>query len=182
MEQKIQNSGEPEAGSENTTAFRKTYDELVRIAERYAEFAQSTRQAYIRLLLTLSSGSLVASISLLRSSISADTVCLTLLPVSWGFLGISVFTCLLHFASNHSYAFEFSTLRVLIDEAEESMKESSFSDRVKAAKAFVDQIKQIEDDRGLKWEERQSVIALASFFLGLLTLIVFATKNLPWGS
>ena len=42
------------------------------------EFAQSTRQAFIRLL-PLSSGSLFASISLLRL-ISADTVWLALLP------------------------------------------------------------------------------------------------------
>ena len=178
----MQNSADPEAESKNITAFRETYNELVRRAERYAEFAQSTRQAYIRLLLTLSSGSLVASISLLRSSISADTVWLALLPVSWGFLGISVFTCLLHFASNHSYELEVARLMVS-DGAEELTKELNLSDQEKAVYAFHIQAKQLEAEtpgNDLKWDTPQSVIALTSFFLGLLTLSVFATKNLPW--
>ena len=41
----MQNSAEPEAGSENTTVFCETCNELVRTTERYLEFAQSTRQA-----------------------------------------------------------------------------------------------------------------------------------------
>ena len=172
------NSADPEAGSETTTAFREAYNEAVRTIERYFEFAQSTRQAFIRLLLTLSAGSLVASISLLRFTDNAETAWLALLPISWGFLGISVVTCLLHFASNHSYVWLFRSAR-LLDDAKESTKELGFSDRLEAAEALLDHIQQV-DDGGLKWDMYQSVIALTSFSLGLLTLIVFATKNLPW--
>ena len=88
--------------------------------------------------------------------------------------------CLLHFGSNHSYVLMFSPLRVF-DDPKESTKESVSSDRLAAAEAVIDQAKQF-DDSDLKWEMRQSVIALVSFSLGLLTLIVFATKNLPWPS
>ena len=82
--------------------FVKLATKPVRTSERYLEFAQSTRQAFIRLLLTLSAGSLVASISLLRFTVNAETAWLALLPISWGFLGIGVIVCLLHFGSNHS--------------------------------------------------------------------------------
>ena len=118
----MQNSGDPETEDGNTPAFREAYSEIVRVTERYMEFAQSTRQAFIRLLLTLSSGALVASISLLRFPIRADTVWLTLLPIAWGFLGISVFACVLHFAGNHSYTWVAGALRIFIDEAEELTK------------------------------------------------------------
>ena len=176
----MQNSIDPEAGSEKTTAFRETYDKLSRTVEQYLEFAQSTRQAFIRLLLTLSAGSLVASISLLRFTVNAETAWIALLPISWVFLGISVLICLLHFASNYSYVWMLGLSRFFIDDAKESTKESVLADRVKAAEAFNDKIKDMKDDSDLKWDWRLSVSALISFFLGLLTLVVFATKNLPW--
>ena len=176
----MQNNAEPEAVSGNTPAFREAYSEIVRVIERYIEFAQSTRQAFIRLLLTLSSGSLLASISLLRFLISADTVWIALLPIAWGFLGISVFACVLHFAGNHSYTWVGGALRIFIDEAEELTKELSLSNQEKASEVLKIRLKQFENDAELKMEHRQSRVALASFLLGLLTLIVFATKNLPW--
>ena len=178
----MQNSGDPETEGGNTPTFREVYSEIVRVTERYMEFAQSTRQAFIRLLLALSSGSLLASISLLRFLISADTVWLALLPIAWGFLGISVFACVLHFAGNHSYTWVGGVLRAFIDQAEELTKESSLSNQDKAAAALTVRLKQFENDADLKMEHRQAGVALASFFLGLLTLIVFATKNLPWGT
>ena len=178
----MQNSGDPETEGGNTPTFREVYSELVRVIERYLEFAQSTRQAFIRLLLALSSGSLVASISLLRFLISADTVWLALLPIAWGFLGISVFACVIHFAGNHSYTWVGDALRFFIDDAEELTKKSSRSNQDKAAAALTVRLEQFENQADLKMERRQAGVALASFFLGLLTLIVFATKNLPWGT
>ena len=93
-----------------------------------------------------------------------------------------MFTCLLHFASNHSYELEVSRLMVSYG-AEELTKKLDLSDQEKAVYAFQIQVKQFAAEapaNSLKWDTPQSVIALASFFLGLLTLIVFATKNLPW--
>ena len=175
----MQNSADPEAGSESTTAFSETYKEILWILERYFEFAQSTQQAFIRLLLTLSSGSLVASISLLRFTVNAETAWLALLPISWGFLGISVIVCLLHVGSTRNYLLTFVTLRFFADPTE-STKESGWAARLSATETILDRLKQFSDDSDLKWDRRQSVIALTSFSLGLLTLLVFATKNLPW--
>ena len=176
----MQNSDDSETEGGNTPAFREAYSEIARATEQYIEFAQSTRQTFIRLLLTLSSGSLLASISLIRFLISADTVWLALLPIAWGFLGISVFACVLHFAGNHSYTWVGGVLRIFIDDAEELTKELSLSNQDKAAEVLKIRLKQLENDADLKMEHRKSGVALASFFLGLLTLIVFATKNLPW--
>ena len=83
---KIQNSDDSDSEVVNTVEFSEAFRELLKKAARYAQFAQSTRQAFIRLLMALSSGSLLALISLLKSWISADTVWLALLPISWGFL------------------------------------------------------------------------------------------------
>ena len=176
----MQNSGDPETEDGNTAGFREAYSEIVRVTERYMEFAQSTRQALIRLLLTLSSGALLASISLLRFPIRVDTVWLTLLPIAWGFLGISVFACVLHFAGNHSYTWLGGALRIFIDEAEELTKGLSLTNQDKAASALKIRLEQFKKDADLKREHRQAGVALSGFFLGLLTLIVFATRNLPW--
>ena len=132
----MQNSTDPDVEGGDTTAFRKTYSDVVSVTERYIEFAQYTRQTFIRLLLTLSSGSLLASISLLRFTVNADTVWLGLLPIAWGFLGISMFACVLHFGANHSYTWIVGALRLFIDEAEELTKELSFSNQRNAAEVL----------------------------------------------
>ena len=94
----MQNSGGADAERGNTIAFRATYNQSVRSVEQFLMGAKVARQTFIRLLLTLSSGSLLASISLLRYSTSADnTVWLALLAVAWSFLGRSVFACLVRF-------------------------------------------------------------------------------------
>jgi hypothetical protein len=177
----MQNSGDAETVGGNTPTFRETYSEIVSTTERYMEYAQSTRQAFIRLLLTLSSGALLASMFLLRFPIRADTVWLTLLPVAWVFLGISVFACVLHFAGNHSYTWLGGALRIFIDEAEELTKELSLANQDKVVTALKMRLTQFDKDADLKWEHDQARVALSSFFLGLVTLVVFATRNLPWG-
>ena len=74
MEPTVQNSGGADAESGNTIAFQATYNQYVRAVEQLLLGAKVARQTFIRLLLTLSSGSLLASISLLRFSISADNI------------------------------------------------------------------------------------------------------------
>ena len=99
----MQNNADPEADEGNTIAFRATYNEYIRVIDQALRGHQAAHQTAIRLLLTLASGSLVASISLLRSSIHADTVWLPLLSVAWVLLGISVFACLRHLGDYNPY-------------------------------------------------------------------------------
>ena len=91
-----------------------------------------------------------------------------------------MFACVLHFAGNHSYTWVGGALRIFIDEAEELTKELSLTNQDKAVGALKIRLKQFEKNADLKREHRQAGVALSSFFLGCLTLIVFATKNLPW--
>ena len=165
---------------ENTKEFRAIYEEYFRAVERYVETAQTTRQAFIRLLLTLSSGSLVASVSLLQSWVTADTVWLALLPVAWGLFGISVLACLAHYASFPGYDWVGSALKIFIDDAEELTRDSRLSAQERVAAAMKIRLEQLEDNHNLKNESKTARVALASFNLGLLALIVFATRNLPW--
>ena len=187
MEQEIQNSGDADAEGENTIAFREAYNEYLKLVERLLLGTQAAQQTIIRLLLTLSSGSLLASISLLRSWVNVDTVWLALLPVAWGFLGLSVFACLVYLGNYnpHGYDFIVAALKAFTDEAEElTGKVSSLSTKEKAAAVIKLRLEQLaarpEVTREDAWIVRTGIVARAGFFLGLLALIAFAIRNLPW--
>ena len=190
MEPTVQNSGGADAESGNTIAFQVTYNQCVRAVEQLLLGAKVARQTFIRLLLTLSSGSLLASISLLRYSTSADnTVWLALLAVAWSFLGISVFACLVRLGTyNHLHGYDWIVLALkdFIDEAEEFTEELNLSTKKKASSAIKIRMEQLADRPELKredaWDSGTEIVARASFFLGLLTLIVFAIRNLPWST
>ena len=176
----MQNSGGAGAEGGNNIAFRATYSELAGVIEVMIRTFQVSRQAQVRLLLTLSSGSLLASISLLRSWVNADTVWLALLPVAWGFFGISMFSCLLHYGSFIGYGWVGASLKNFIDEAEKLTEGSSLSASNRAAAAIKIRIEQLEDKSFTKGDDRKAGAAMASFLLGFLVLVVFATRNLPW--
>ena len=176
----MRNSGDPETEGGNNIAFRATYSEMARVIEVMVRTVQVSRQAQVRLLLTLSSGSLLASISLLRSWVNADTVWLALLPVAWGFFGISMFSCLLHYGSFIGYGWVGASLKSFIDEAEKLTEGSSLSASDRAAEAIKIRIEQLEDTSLTKGDDRKAGAAMASFLLGFLVLVVFATRNLPW--
>ena len=190
VEPTVQNSGGTDAESGNTIAFQATYNQYVRAVEQLLLGAKVARQTFIRLLLTLSSGSLLASISLLRYSTSADnTVWLALLAVAWSFLGISVFACLVRLGTyNHIHGYDWIVLALkdFIDEAEEFTEELNLSTKKKASSAIKIRMEQLAERPELKredaWDSGTEIVARASFFLGLLTLIVFAIRNLPWST
>ena len=180
MEQKRQNSGDEDTEGGNNIAFRATYNELVGVIEVVMGTFQVSQQALVRLLLTLSSGSLLASISLLRSWVNADTVWLSLLPVAWGFFGISIFSCLLHYGGFLGYRWIGPALKNFINEAEELTEGSRLSASDRAAAAIKIRLDQLGDKSFTKGNERKVGVAMVSFLLGFLVLTVFATRNLPW--
>ena len=190
MEQKVQNSGGAGAESGNTIAFQATYNQYVRAVEQLLLGAKVARQTFIRLLLTLSSGSLLASISLLRFSISADNILwLELLAAAWSFLGISAAACLVWLGTyNHLHSYDWIVLGLqdFIDEAEDLTEGLNLSTKKKASSAIKIRIGQLADRPEFKredaWGSSTEIVARASFFLGLLTLIVFAIRNLPWST
>ena len=161
----MQNIGAPETEGGNNIAFRATYSELAGVIEVMIRTFQVSRQAQVRLLLTLSSGSLLASISLLRSWVNADTVWLALLPVAWGFFGISMFSCLLHYGHFIGYGWIGASLKNFIDEAEELTEGSSLSASDRAAAAIKIRIEQLADKSFTKEDGRKVGAAMVSFLL-----------------
>ena len=177
----MQNGDDHSTKVENVTEFRTLYEEYFQAVERYIETAETNRQTFIRLLLTLSSGSLVASISLLQSWVRADTVWLVLLPIAWGFFSVSVLACLTHYGSFPGYGFVASALKIFIDDAEELTRGSPLSTQKRVAAALKIRLGNFEDNQKLSAEAKIARLAWVSFCLGLLVLVVFATRNLPWG-
>ena len=182
MDRKIQNCGDAEAKGGNNIAFRTTYSALAEVIEGMFRTFQVSQQALVRLLLTLSSGSLLASISLLRSSVTTDTVWLVLLPLAWSLFGISVVFCLLYYGTFTGYGWIAAALKNFMDEAEELTAGSSLSLSERAAAAIKIRLEQLtKDQENLKEIDRKVMIAMGSFLFGFLALTVFATRNLPWG-
>lgn len=184
----MQNGGDSDSEVGNTIEFRETYTQLVGAVEQWLMDAKVARQKFNRLLLTLSSGSLIASISLLRSLVSADnTVWLALLAVAWSFLGISVVACLVRlgdYSKISGYDWMVLGLKYFIDEAEEFTEEFDLPTKKKVSSAIKLRMEQLAARPQLKredaWDSWTEIVARASFFLGLLALIVFAIRNLPW--
>ncbi len=71
-------------------------------------------------------------------------------------------------------------MRAFIDDAEELTSDLSMSNRERVAAALQVRLKMLEDDQKLNNEDKAVRLALSSFLLGLVTLIVFATRNLPF--
>ena len=68
------------------------------------------------------------------------------------------------------------------DDAEELTRNPSLSTQERVAAGMKIRLKHFEKSQELIDETRAARLALASFRLGLLALVVFATRNLPWGS
>ena len=88
--------------------------------------------------------------------------------------------CLVYYASLPSYEWLGAALRAFIDDAEELTSDLSMSNRERVAAALQVRLKMLEDDQKLNNEDKAVRLALSSFLLGLVTLIVFATRNLPF--
>ena len=169
-----------DASLETSVEFRKTYGSVVNAIERALQVNQAARQAYVRLLLTLSSGAVVLSMSLLRYWITQDTEWLFLLPVSWACFGVSVLTCLAQLAMFGGYDWIVPILRFLDSDAESLTDglDAPIHRRVSHALGLLE-----EPLRSVLEPPKVRLTALAAnvgFIAGLLTLAAFATKNLPW--
>ena len=184
----MQNGCDSDSEVGNTIEFRETYTQLVGAVEQWLMDAKAARQSFNRLLLTLSSGSLLASISLLRSLVSADNIVWpALLAVAWSFLGISAFACLVrlgNYSRISGYDWIVPGLKYFIDEAEDITEKFDLPTKEKVSSVIKVRMEQLsalpQFKREDAWDSWTEIAARASFFLGLLALIVFAIRNLPW--
>ena len=168
--------------------FRDTYHTALGLLERIFTETQAAAQTSHRLLITLASGSLLASISLLRTLVSADTVWLELLSAAWVLLGLSVFACLVRLGTYNPMGYDMivAKLKHFIDDAEELTQDLKLSPKDKAIEALKIRMKGIASDPEVTkpdaWLAGAAAVAHYSFFLGLLALIAFSIRNLPWSS
>ena len=100
-----------------------------------------------------------------------------------------MFACLVRLGTyNHIHGYDWIVLALkdFIDEAEEFTEELNLPTKEKTASAIKIRMEQLADRPELKredaWDSGTEIVARASFFLGLLALIVFAIRNLPWST